>query len=139
MQHSIHEFFSACRSAAFIQLTKPFKELLIQLQSLFASGGSTSHFSVIEGATIVSNSENHVHLRWPTVVNRLHLANTLHQVLFGEAVLPVRMVWSFLAEVHVLYLEAIDFMEADIVVVESTLVVAGNLIGELHERAHPFL
>ena len=36
----------------------------------------------------------------------------------------MRMSRSFLAEVHVLHLEAIDFIEADIVVVESTFAIA---------------
>ena len=36
-------------------------------------------------------------------------------------------------------LEAIDLIEADIVVVESTFAIAVNLLGESHERAHSFL
>ena len=49
------------------------------------------------------------------------------------------MVRSFLSKVHVLHLEAVDFVEADVVVVEATLLIAVDLLGEFHERAHPFL
>ena len=38
-----------------------------------------------------------------------------------------------------LHLEAIDLIEADIVMVESAFAIAVNLLGESHERAHPFL
>ena len=50
----------------------------------------------------------------------------------------MRMVRSFLSKVHVLHLEAVDFVEADVVVVEATLLIAVDLLGEFHERAHPF-
>ena len=36
-------------------------------------------------------------------------------------------------------LKPFDLIEADVVVVESTLAIAVDLLGEFHERAHPFL